>query len=133
MSEKTIITQLLDQVSRLDTDKQQRVLDYAAHLSRRLMTAQEILDTLLKHLTELRQFGVVKIGLFGSYSRGTSSPDSDMDFLVVLEPKTLDNLLGLQAFLEDVFQTDIDIVLEENLRDELRPYVLAETQYVKEL
>jgi predicted nucleotidyltransferase len=56
-----------------------------------------------------------------------------MDFLVALDPKTLRNLMNLQALLEDLFQSKIDVVLEENLRDELRPYVLPETQYVKGL
>jgi hypothetical protein len=133
MTSETIITQLIEEVSRLDTEQQQRVLAYATHLSRRLMTAQEILDVLSTHSGELSQYGVRKIGLFGSYSRGNPTPDSDMDFLVALDPKTLRNLMNLQALLEDLFQSKIDVVLEENLRDELRPYVLPETQYVKGL
>jgi predicted nucleotidyltransferase len=133
MASKSLINQLIEQVNQLDPDQQQRVLDYAAHLSRRLMTDQEILDTLSKRRSDLSRIGVREIGLFGSYSRGNPTPDSDMDFLVVLELKTLDNLLELQTLLEDLFHCKIDVVLKENLREEISPSVLAETQYVKGL
>lgn len=97
------------------------------------MNRQDILNTLSANRDQLRTFGVQKLGLFGSYSRDTARPDSDLDFLVILQPKTLDNLLNLKFFLEDTFNRPIDLVLESTLRPELRPLVFAEVAYVEGL
>lgn len=43
-------------------------------------TADSILEFLRQHREKLREFGVKKIGLFGSYARGEQRPNSDMDF-----------------------------------------------------
>jgi predicted nucleotidyltransferase len=93
-------------------------------------TTQRILDALADNREKLRAFGVQKIGLFGSYSRDTPRPDSDMDFLVVLERNTFDDYMGLKLFLEDFFGCGVDLVIEDSLRSELRPYVMADVRYV---
>jgi len=61
-------------------------------------TAQEILDILAQHRETLREMGVRKIGLFGSYRRGTFTADSDMDFLVVLEQPSFDGYMDVKFF-----------------------------------
>lgn len=74
--------------------------------------------------------GVHKLGLFGSYLRGTAKADSDMDFLVVLERPSFDDYMDVKFFLEDLFQSQVDLVIEENLKVGLRPYILNEVKYV---
>jgi hypothetical protein len=96
----------------------------------RAWTAESILDTLTENLDSLRAFGVLKIGLFGSYSRGAPHRDSDMDFLVVLQKYTFDDYMGVKFFLEDLFGCKVDLVIEESLRSELRPYIMADVRYV---
>jgi hypothetical protein len=93
-------------------------------------TARDILDTLAQHRETLREMGVRKIGLFGSYCRGTFTADSDMDFLVVLEQPSFDGYMDVKFFLEDLFQCRVDLVLEKTLKPRLRPYILAEVEYV---
>lgn len=93
-------------------------------------TSQEILDVLSRHRETLREMGVRKIGLFGSYRRGTPSPESDIDFLVVLDQPSFDRYMEVKFFLEDLFQRKVDLVLEPDLRPRIRPYVLAEVEYV---
>ncbi len=56
-------------------------------------TARKILKTLGAHQADLQRMRVRKIGLFGSYRRGTPTPESDMDFLVVLEKPTFDGYM----------------------------------------
>jgi len=92
-------------------------------------TAQEIMGTLAQHREVLRTMGVRKLGLFGSYRRGTPSSDSDMDFLVVLERPSFDDYMAVKFFLEDLFQCKVDLVLEKTLKPRLRPYILAEVEY----
>jgi predicted nucleotidyltransferase len=103
----------------------------AAHAQQ--WTEKEILKTLATHRQELRKMGVRKLGLFGSYLRGTAKADSDMDFLVVLERPSFDDYMDIKFFLEDLFHNQVDLVIEENLKVGLRPYILSEVKYVTEL
>ena len=53
------------------------------------MTNKKILEILRKEKPYLQEkFGLLSIGLFGSYAKGTESPESDIDVLVELtEPR----------------------------------------------
>ena len=92
-------------------------------------TGENVLDVLAQHREPLRAMGVRKIGLFGSYRRGTPTADSDMDFLVTLEESSFDGYMDVKFFLEDLFQCKVDLVLEKTLKPRLRPYILAEVEY----
>jgi len=50
-----------------------------------LLDMHSILKTLYSHKTELKGFGVNRIGLFGSYCNNEMHPNTDIDFLVELE------------------------------------------------
>lgn len=96
-------------------------------------TANTILGFLADHVETLRGFGVKRLGLFGSYVRGEQTPESDMDFLVEMEPITFDAYFDLKFWLEDAFQKSVDLIIAKNLRVEVRPYVLPEVKYVEGL
>jgi len=96
-------------------------------------TADTILDLLRTHGDELREMGVVNIGLFGSYVRGEQHPGSDIDLLVTIEPFTFATWMDVWNFLEDNLGMKIDLVPEKDLRPELRPYVMPEVRYAKSL
>jgi len=96
-------------------------------------TEKEILKTLATRSQELRKMGVRKLGLFGSYLYGTAREGSDMDFLVVLARPSFDDYMDIKFFLEDLFQCQVDLVIEENLKVGLRPYILSEVKYVSGL
>ena len=99
----------------------------------RQMTTQEILDMLMQYRIKLRELGVRKIGIFGSYSRGEATTESDLDFLVTLEPVTFDNYMDTWSFLEDLFERKVDLVIERSLKPALRTYVFKDVIYVKGL
>jgi len=94
------------------------------------LTAAEILKTLMENRQKLRSLGVSKLGLFGSYKRGTAKPGSDMDFLVDFEHPSFDTYMDTKFFLEDLFQCKIDLVIETNIKPRLRPNILKEASYV---
>ncbi|MFQ3648207.1 MAG: nucleotidyltransferase family protein [Anaerolineae bacterium] len=94
-------------------------------------TADSILGFLKEHSAELRAMGVVRIGLFGSYARGEQHPDSDVDFLLTLDHWTWKRWCKVWTFLEDSFRLKVDLVPEDDLRPELRPYVLREVRYAQ--
>jgi predicted nucleotidyltransferase len=60
-----------------------------------------------------RRYGVARLDVFGSAARFSDfdEPDSDIDFLVVLEAPAddLTRLLGLQAALENLLHRRVDL------------------------
>ena len=92
-----------------------------------------IKQTLLENRETLRQYGVKRIGLFGSYARETATAESDIDFLVELERLTFRDYMGLAVFLEDLFQKDVDLVTPTSIKPGYKPYIEKEVEYVTEL
>lgn len=95
-----------------------------------MWTASKILAFLAQKQEALQAMGVQRLGLFGSYSRGEASGDSDIDFLAVLSEPSFRRYMDVKFFLEDLFHRQVDLVLEESLREEIRPRVLSEVKYV---
>jgi uncharacterized protein len=56
------------------------------------------------------EFGVINIGLFGSYAKGTQQDDSDIDLLVEFEEPRFEYVAGLQIYLEKKFNRKIELV-----------------------
>jgi uncharacterized protein len=98
------------------------------------LTKSRILATLDQHALEIRQkFHVRKLGLFGSHVRGDTSLQSDIDFLVEFEITTFDAYMDLKFFLEDLFQRNVDLVMEDTLKSRIKPQILNEVQYAQRL
>jgi predicted nucleotidyltransferase len=91
----------------------------------------QILQALARNRDAIRAFGARRLGLFGSQARGEATVKSDLDFLVELEPgaKTFDNYMDLKAFLEDLFNRPVDLVVSEVIKPRLRETILRETIY----
>lgn len=94
-------------------------------------TAQEILSIIEMHRDTIRNFGVRRLGLFGSHVRGEGKDSSDLDFVVDFEEKTFDNYMDLKFFLEDLFNCSVDLVMIEAIKPRLKPIILSETVYAQ--
>jgi len=67
------------------------------------------------------------VRIFGSVARGESDSESDIDFLVNMEPgRSLLDLCGLLIDLEELLGRKVDVVTEKGLRDRIRERVLKE-------
>ena len=76
-----------------------------------MLTKNEIIRFLQEEKPFLaRNFGVVDIGLFGSYAKDRQSIDSDIDIIVELIEPRFEFLAGLQIYLENKFNRRIGIV-----------------------
>lgn len=65
--------------------------------------------------------------MFGSVARGEVFPDSDVDFLVDMEPgRSLFDLGGPLMDLQDLLGCRVDVVTEKGLRPRIRDRVLGE-------
>ncbi len=97
-----------------------------------IQTKEELKRFLIGHADAILAFGVERIGVFGSFSRGEQTNDSDIDFMVVFKPgqKTWDNFIHLAYFLEDHAGRRIELLTPESLRDQKREKILAQVEYV---
>lgn len=74
------------------------------------LTKEEVINLLNIHKEELKKYKVKKIGLFGSFVRGTQTAKSDIDFFVEFEEPIFENFIGLSNFLEKIFKRKVDIL-----------------------
>ncbi len=96
------------------------------------MNREEIIDFLSAHKTEFKQdFGLVKIGLFGSYARGENFEGSDIDIVVELKKPDLFYLIGIKQTVEDALGAKVDVVrLRDKMNKSLRHRIERDAIYV---
>lgn len=81
---------------------------------------QEILEIAARH-------GARNIRIFGSVARGQANAESDIDFLVEMEEgRSLFDLGGLQADLQELLGVGVDVITVAGLRKRIRDRVLQE-------
>ena len=92
------------------------------------MTATELIEDRKKEIIRIAAaHGARNVRIFGSAARGEDREDSDIDFLVDLEPgRSLFDLGGLLTDLQDLLGRRVDVVTEKGLRDRIRDRVLRE-------
>ncbi len=92
-----------------------------------MRSLEEIKRILSEYKEEIREkYGVLIIGIFGSYARSAQNKASDVDILVEIERP-----IGLKFFelwdeLEKLLGCEVDLVRAELLREEIRDDVLKE-------
>ena len=98
----------------------------------KIQTKNNILTIIENHQEQLKDFGVKRVGLFGSFVREEQNADSDVDLLVEFEPskKTFKNFMRLCFYLEELFQREVELVTPESLSPYIGPHILREGEYV---
>jgi len=81
-----------------------------------------------KHIRPiLKSNGVVKAGIFGSYSRGDFKKNSDIDILVQLaKGKSLFDLVRLEKQLQKELGKKVDLITYNSLHPLLKERILKE-------
>ncbi len=93
------------------------------------MTSESIMQFLREHKPVLQEMGVQRIGLFGSFAKGTQRPDSDIDILVEMEPSFM-KLMSVLLFLEDRLGRPVDILRKgPHIRDKFLKSIEPEIIY----
>ena len=92
------------------------------------MRLRDELLTMRQRIRETAEsVGARDVRLFGSVARGEERPDSDIDFLVTLEPgRTLMDLARLETRLEALLGRPVDVATERGLREPVRTSALRE-------
>ncbi|HYA78533.1 MAG TPA: nucleotidyltransferase family protein [Verrucomicrobiae bacterium] len=99
-----------------------------------MLNLDEIKRTLFSRKQELRRdFGVVEIGIFGSYVRGEQKRHSDVDILVEFEKNSnlsLLDFIGLENYLSDILGVKVDLVEKQTLKPRIGKHVKEEVVQV---
>ena len=92
------------------------------------MSLDELLQSNREEILRIAaKYGAYNVRIFGSVARGEADEQSDIDLLVNMEPgRSLFDLGGLLADLEDLLGCKVDVVTEDGLRDRIRNRVLSE-------
>jgi len=92
----------------------------------------KIFKTIQNHKLKLSDFGVNRIGLFGSYVRNEQTPRSDIDILVDFCPgkENYDNYMALYDYMESIFDKKVEIVTVNGLSPYIGQHILKEVTYV---
>ena len=81
------------------------------------LSSNEIINLIKAEKPFLKEnFGVIHIGIFGSYAKNRQTIDSDIDFLVEFEEPRFDWIAGLNIYLEKKFDRKIEIIRKQALK-----------------
>lgn len=97
------------------------------------MKKQTILKKLSALKTNLVQYGVSQLGLFGSSVRNEQTPSSDIDILIDFHPEkeTFQNYMAVCEMLENLFKRQkLDIVTVKGLSPYMGQQILNEVECV---
>ncbi len=95
------------------------------------MTKRDILDFLKTHKTEITEkYGVLEIGLFGSYAKDMADEKSDIDIVIKSDKKDFFVREDLREYLEKVFQKPVDIGYLDSFREYYKSKIEKNIIYV---
>ena len=97
-------------------------------------TERELVIKKLREVKEnlKREYGLAKIGLFGSFARNEQKESSDVDVLIEVPEGALSlvKYMKLKFFLEETLGRRVDLVLIGAIKPRLREKILKEVIYV---
>ena len=81
-----------------------------------MLTREKITDILLEKYPYLAsEYGVKRIGLFGSYAKGTPTEASDIDIVVEFEHPIGFRFIEFIEYLEDLFGKRVDVLTDAGI------------------
>lgn len=93
---------------------------------------EELKKILLDHKEELgRKYGVMEIGVFGSYVKNEQDETSDLDILVEFQnPIDLLTFVNLKNYLSELLNVNVDLVMKKALKRGIEQQILKEVDYI---
>ncbi len=93
-------------------------------------------DKVISYLQEFKKknrkkYHILKLGLFGSFTRDEINEHSDIDIVVELEKPKMFDVIGIKQDLEEAFTCPVDIVrLRRNMNKFLKDRIEKEAIFV---
>jgi len=96
-----------------------------------MLTREKILKTVKQNADNLKEHGVKRLGIFGSFAMSKQSYRSDIDVLVEFDrgSKTFDNYMELKFYLENLFHRKVDLVIKDALKPRIKNRIVSEAKY----
>lgn len=97
-----------------------------------IQNKKQLIEQIFVHQKQIRSFGVLRLGIFGSFARDEMNAESDVDFFMEItsEYKTLNNFLALHRYLKNLLGRKVEIVTPQSLNKFIGKYILQEVEYV---
>lgn len=97
-----------------------------------MKTRQKIFSILSQHLEQIkREYGVEKIGVFGSVIKDNQTLSSDVDILVEFSQAIgMVKFIQLENNLANLLDSRVDLVTRKALKKHIGQQILSEVQYV---
>ena len=97
------------------------------------LTSDSILQKIQESGSEIREYGISRVGLFGSFVRGEQKDDSDIDLLVEFYKgkKTFRNFIGFSEYIESILGKKVEVLTPESMSPYIAPYIENEIKYVQ--
>lgn len=85
---------------------------------RRVENLEDVIDRINKNRKKLQEFGILKIGVFGSFAKNKVTENSDVDLLIEFKRGSMSftKFVSLIDFLENLFGREVDILTPDGLR-----------------
>jgi hypothetical protein len=99
-----------------------------------MLSKKHIIDEISSNRLLIRQHGISKIGLFGSYLRQAQKKGSDIDILVDFQQdkETFDNFMAVCDLLDNIFKGyKVEVVTAGGLSPYIGPHILNDVEYVQ--
>jgi predicted nucleotidyltransferase len=82
-------------------------------------------------INTLKPFNPTKIGIFGSYSRGENTENSDVDILYQFENVIgLFSLMKLKEDLEKKLNKKVDLISEKYVHPKMKPHIINDLKVI---
>jgi predicted nucleotidyltransferase len=93
-----------------------------------IVTIEELIKDRREEILRIAaRHGAHNVRVFGSVVRGEARPDSDVDFLVDMDPgRTLLDMGGLVMELREILGREVDVVTERGLKARIRDRIIKE-------
>jgi uncharacterized protein len=107
-------------------------LCYGKFLTMEDLNRNIILSRLIRNEQTIKQYGVEKVGLFGSFVRDEQTNKSDVDILVEFKKgkASYDNFINLCFLLDSLFQgRKVEVVTTNSLSPYIGPRILKQVEY----
>jgi len=99
-----------------------------------MLSKKHIKDEISSNGLLMRQYGISKIGLFGSYARQEQKKGSDIDILIDFQhdKETFDNFMAVCDLLDTIFKGyKVEVVTTGGLSPYIGPHILNDVEYVQ--
>jgi predicted nucleotidyltransferase len=101
-------------------------------MQRPVENKKDLFERILSNQEKICSYGVVRLGIFGSFVRDQANKGSDVDFFIYFDPerKTFKNFMRLAETLEEITGRKIELVTPQSLSKYIGPHILKEVEYV---